>query len=139
MPKLTQTVLRYLEPKPTDKVLDVGCGDGRFTANFISSVDSVLGIDASPSMIETARKAYGDDEQSKTEFRVVDCRYLQEEQEIVNGTWDKVYVYSLLPSPPLSFIQLSFLGMAVSPMPPSTGSSVTNPPASPPFKQSMTP
>lgn len=55
-------------------------------------MDSVLGIDASPSMIETANKLYGGDDKSKAEFRVVDCRYLQQEPQIVNGTWDKVFV-----------------------------------------------
>lgn len=46
-----------------------------------------MGIDASPSMIESARKDYGD---SKAEFRVVDCRYLDKEKDIVDGSWDKV-------------------------------------------------
>ncbi|KAK2758766.1 hypothetical protein FQN54_003458 [Arachnomyces sp. PD_36] len=90
VPQLTQTVLRYLDPKPTEKILDVGCGDGKFTANFLPSVQSVLGIDASPSMIETANKLCGGGGNSKADFRVVDCRYLEQEREIVNGTWDKV-------------------------------------------------
>jgi hypothetical protein len=55
-------------------------------------VGSVLGIDASPSMIETATKLYGGDNNPAAEFRVVDCRHLEQEKEIVNGTWDKVFV-----------------------------------------------
>lgn len=53
---------------------------------------SVLGIDASPSMIDTAKKMYGGGDNPNAEFRVVDCRYLQQERDIVNGTWDKVFV-----------------------------------------------
>lgn len=48
---------------------------------------SVLGIDASLSMIESAKKDYSN---PKTEFRVVDCRYLEKEETIVDGSWDKV-------------------------------------------------
>ncbi|OXV06921.1 hypothetical protein Egran_05318 [Elaphomyces granulatus] len=82
-----QTVLRYLDPQPTDRVLDIGCGDGRFTDNYLPAVAYVLGIDASPSMIDHARKAYGS---PRAEFRIVDCRYLERETSITEGTWDKV-------------------------------------------------
>ncbi|OQE11962.1 hypothetical protein PENFLA_c067G09611 [Penicillium flavigenum] len=85
--KLTGKLLASLDPKPTDKVLDVGCGDGKFTANFLPAIDSVLGIDSSASMIESANKDYAS---SKASFRVVDCRYLEKETSIVNGSWDKV-------------------------------------------------
>lgn len=87
MPKLAGKLLQYLDPKPTEKVLDIGCGDGKFTENFISDIDSVLGIDSSQSMIDSANKDYGS---SKASFRVVDCRYLEKEASIVNGSWDKV-------------------------------------------------
>lgn len=87
VPKLTQKLLQYLEPQPTDRVLDVGCGDGKFTENFLPAIGSVLGIDASPSMIESAKKDYGS---PKAEFRIVDCRYLDKEKDIVDGSWDKV-------------------------------------------------
>lgn len=76
-----------MAPQPTDKVLDVGCGDGKFTENFLPAVASVLGIDASPAMIESAKKDYSS---RKTEFRVVDCRYLEKEGTIVDGSWDRV-------------------------------------------------
>ncbi|OJD13047.1 hypothetical protein AJ78_06439 [Emergomyces pasteurianus Ep9510] len=87
VPKLTQKVLQCLDPQPTDSVLDVGCGDGKFTGSFIPHVGSVLGIDASPSMISSAMQDYGS---ARANFRVVDCRHLDKHLEIVNGTWDKV-------------------------------------------------
>jgi trans-aconitate methyltransferase len=43
---------------PTDRLLDVGCGSGDFTADLAALVPEghVLGIDAQPSMIAEARK-----------------------------------------------------------------------------------
>ena len=87
MPKLTQKVLQYLDPQPSDRILDIGCGDGKFTANFASIVAEVYGIDASPSFIASATKDY---ENAKTRFKVVDCRFLEHDAEAVNGKWDKV-------------------------------------------------
>ncbi|QSS56226.1 S-adenosylmethionine (SAM)-dependent methyltransferase [Histoplasma capsulatum var. duboisii H88] len=87
VPKLAHKVLQYLNPQPTDRVLDVGCGDGKFTSSFIPHIKSVLGVDASPSMISSAKQHYGI---PKADFRVVDCRYLDREQDILNGAWDKV-------------------------------------------------
>ncbi|KAJ6084908.1 hypothetical protein N7499_004537 [Penicillium canescens] len=87
VPKLAGKLLQYLDPKPTDKILDIGCGDGKFTDNFIPAIESVLGIDSSQSMIGSANKDYGS---PKASFRVADCRYLEKETSIVNGSWDKV-------------------------------------------------
>ncbi|RAK95575.1 class I SAM-dependent methyltransferase [Aspergillus ibericus CBS 121593] len=87
VPKLTQTLLRYLDPQPTDRVLDVGCGDGKFTEAFLPAIDYVLGIDSSPAMIESAQKDYVS---AKAEFRVLDCCYLEQESSVANGSWDKV-------------------------------------------------
>ncbi|KAL4883812.1 S-adenosyl-L-methionine-dependent methyltransferase [Aspergillus karnatakaensis] len=87
VPRLTQTLLQYLDPQPTDKVLDIGCGDGKFTAQFIPHVQSVLGIDASPAMIEAANRDF---ESEKAAFRVVDCCHLEQEIGVADGRWDKV-------------------------------------------------
>ncbi|PYH91326.1 S-adenosyl-L-methionine-dependent methyltransferase [Aspergillus ellipticus CBS 707.79] len=93
VPKLTQTLLRYLDPQPTDRVLDVGCGDGKFTELFLPSIAYVLGIDSSPAMIDAANTDY---RSAKAEFRVLDCCYLDREAEglcgggVGEGKWDKV-------------------------------------------------
>ncbi|KAL4815528.1 S-adenosyl-L-methionine-dependent methyltransferase [Aspergillus spinulosporus] len=87
VPKLTQTLLRYLDPQPSDKVLDIGCGDGKFTDLFLPYVSKVLGVDSSPAMIEAAKKDYGSE---KAEFQVLDCCFLEQNSDIANGTWDKV-------------------------------------------------
>ncbi|KAL4935280.1 hypothetical protein BDV06DRAFT_228977 [Aspergillus oleicola] len=92
VPNLTQKLLGYIDPQPTDKILDIGCGDGKFTGLFLSHVQKVLGLDASPAMIEAAERDYGQREDRKAEFRVVDCCHLEREggQEVVGGGWDKV-------------------------------------------------
>jgi ubiquinone/menaquinone biosynthesis C-methylase UbiE len=87
VPKLTQKVLQYLNPQPTDRVLDLGCGDAKFTANYLNSVGEVYGVDASPSLIASASQGYSS---AKARFRVVDCRYLEKDAEAVSGKWDKM-------------------------------------------------
>ena len=80
-------LLEHLDPQPTDRVLDLGCGDGQFTNRFISSAGYVLGVDASPRMIEAAKRDFSG---SNVEFRVLDCCYLEQDPSVSNETWDKV-------------------------------------------------
>lgn len=87
MPNLTQKVLQYLNPQSTDRVLDLGCGDAKFTAKYLDSVAQVYGLDASPSLIAAAKQDHGS---SNAQFKVLDCRHLEEDAEAVHGVWDKV-------------------------------------------------
>ena len=50
--------LDQLVLKATDRVLDIGCGDGAYTRNIIERVPegAVLGIDSSESMLQLARE-----------------------------------------------------------------------------------
>lgn len=49
-----------------------------------------MGVDSSSAMISAAKTLnYGG---ATTDFRVVDCRHLEKEGDIVNGKWDKVYI-----------------------------------------------
>jgi ubiquinone/menaquinone biosynthesis C-methylase UbiE len=55
----SRMVIELAKIKPGDKVLDVGCGTGSLTLTAISYAGTsgeVHGIDASPEMIDTARK-----------------------------------------------------------------------------------
>jgi ubiquinone/menaquinone biosynthesis C-methylase UbiE len=55
----SKMVIRMAKIKSGDKVLDVGCGSGNLTLTakrYAGSSGSVHGIDASPEMIEVARK-----------------------------------------------------------------------------------
>jgi trans-aconitate 2-methyltransferase len=55
-------VLERLELAGDEAVLDAGCGSGRVTALLLERVPNgrVVGVDASPSMIERARERLGD-------------------------------------------------------------------------------
>lgn len=47
--------LELLEPKPRERILDIGCGEGTLTRKMIERGATVLGIDNSPEMIAAAR------------------------------------------------------------------------------------
>jgi trans-aconitate 2-methyltransferase len=63
-----------LDLRDTDRILDLGCGDGTLTAQLAARVPNgcVLGIDASKGMLDTARKH----EATNLEFQVCDIRDL---------------------------------------------------------------
>src|SRR4051794_28155309 len=50
-------VFRELLPRPAGSALDVGCGEGRFPRDLKSWGYSVVGVDASPTLIAYAREA----------------------------------------------------------------------------------
>jgi trans-aconitate methyltransferase len=51
-------VLDLLEPTPDERILDLGCGTGHLTAQIAESGASVIGIDHSEEMIQTALETY---------------------------------------------------------------------------------
>jgi len=48
-------VLEWLDAKPAETVLDLGCGDGQLTQRIASTGASVIGVDASHEMVAAAR------------------------------------------------------------------------------------
>ena len=47
-----------LDPKPGERILDLGCGTGELTAALAARGAAVLGLDSSPDMLAKARRAY---------------------------------------------------------------------------------
>jgi len=47
--------LDLLDPKPGERILDVGCGEGTLTRKMIERGATVLGVDNSPEMVSAAR------------------------------------------------------------------------------------
>jgi SAM-dependent methyltransferase len=56
VPALGQPVLDLLQPRPGERILDLGCGDGVLTEKLVALGARVVGIDNSPHMIAAARQ-----------------------------------------------------------------------------------
>ena len=61
-----------------ERVLDIGCGDGRVTAEIARNLPqgNVTGVDSSPEMIQFARDHFPQQEHSNLSFRLGDARAL---------------------------------------------------------------
>ena len=55
VPALGSAALELLDAQPGEMILDLGCGDGALTAKIMASGARVIGLDASPDMVEAAR------------------------------------------------------------------------------------
>lgn len=53
---LGEPVVALLAPRPGERVLDIGCGDGALTQRLIDAGCEVVGIDASTEMVDAARE-----------------------------------------------------------------------------------
>jgi trans-aconitate methyltransferase len=49
-------ILAWLDPQAGERILDLGCGDGALTLKIAQRGASVLGVDASPSLVAKARE-----------------------------------------------------------------------------------
>ena len=55
VPALGQPVLDLLQPRPGERILDLGCGDGVLTKKLVALGAKAIGIDSSPDMVAAAR------------------------------------------------------------------------------------
>jgi SAM-dependent methyltransferase len=55
VPALGAPALALLAPQPGELILDLGCGDGVLTSRIMAAGARVIGLDASPEMVEAAR------------------------------------------------------------------------------------
>jgi trans-aconitate methyltransferase len=74
--------MQKLDLKGSERVLDIGCGDGKVTAELASHLPAgfVLGVDNSKEMIRLARERYAGRD-SHLQFKVADARRLPFENE----------------------------------------------------------
>ncbi|KAI8092652.1 S-adenosyl-L-methionine-dependent methyltransferase [Halteromyces radiatus] len=69
VPQLGNTILSMLNAQSHERILDVGCGSGELTNDLASQCAQVVGIDASPDMINKANRIRRYD---NTTYHVVD-------------------------------------------------------------------
>ena len=55
VPALGAPVLALLDPRPGERILDLGCGDGVLTERIVAAGAAVIGVDASEDMVAAAR------------------------------------------------------------------------------------
>jgi trans-aconitate 2-methyltransferase len=75
---MAQEVLSLLNLKGTQRVLDVGCGNGKVTAEIASHLPqgAVLGVDSSADMIGFALSHFGPAVRPNLRFEIADARRL---------------------------------------------------------------
>jgi trans-aconitate methyltransferase len=56
VPALGEAVLTLLDPRPSELILDLGCGDGALTEKIAAAGANVIGLDSSAEMVEAARR-----------------------------------------------------------------------------------
>ena len=54
VPALGQGVLDLLAPRPGERILDLGCGDGALTVKLVAAGAEVVGVDMSPDFVAAA-------------------------------------------------------------------------------------
>ncbi|MGA7690518.1 MAG: methyltransferase domain-containing protein, partial [Jiangellales bacterium] len=50
-----ETILGWLDPRPGERILDVGCGTGDLTARLVDSGAQVVGLDSDAAMAQAFR------------------------------------------------------------------------------------
>lgn len=84
--KLAAALLELLEPKPGERILDLGCGTGHLTAQIAAAGAEVVGLDNSPQMVDQARRSF-----PTIRFEVADARMFA-----VAGQFDAVFSNAVL-------------------------------------------
>ena len=54
--ELGAPLIDLLDPRPGERILDLGCGEGALTAKLLDAGAAVVGIDASPEQVAAARE-----------------------------------------------------------------------------------
>ncbi len=83
------TLIRWLEAKPGERILDVGCGDGYYDRLIAKSKAKVIGIDICKRRLSVAQRFYRSE---RTEFIHMDA----EEMSVSEASFDKVISFCAL-------------------------------------------
>ena len=77
--KWARELIERLQLRGDERILDVGCGDGKITAEIARALPrgSAVGVDASQQMIEFANKTFPTSKNPNLEFYVMDARHIE--------------------------------------------------------------
>lgn len=84
-------LMKYVNIKKSDTILDVGCGDGKITAEIAGKARHVCGVDISPSMIDFAKTAFPSDRYKNLKFDLKDAQSLDYSKE-----FDTIFSFTAL-------------------------------------------
>lgn len=88
--KYGESLVEQLDPKPGERILDLGCGTGHLAAQIAKAGAEVVGIDQDPAMIEEARRLY-----PELRFEVADaCEFTLE--SLAAAPFDAVFSNAVL-------------------------------------------
>ncbi|MEL6502316.1 MAG: class I SAM-dependent methyltransferase, partial [Cyanobacteria bacterium J06623_1] len=81
--KWARSLTKDLNLSKYRSILDVGCGDGKITADFAATLPQsrIVGVDASSEMIAYAQEKYSKNEYPNLSFNCVDGRSLEFDSE----------------------------------------------------------
>lgn len=73
--KWARELIKKLNLQGTEDILDLGCGDGKVTAEIANSLSSgsVVGVDNSSSMIKLAAEEYSNNQYPNLSFKEMDA------------------------------------------------------------------
>lgn len=75
VPAYGEDVLAWLKPVPGERILDLGCGDGTLTAKLVEAGATVVGVDASPDFVVSARDKGIDAHEGRGEALQFDAQF----------------------------------------------------------------
>jgi SAM-dependent methyltransferase len=81
-----------LNPRPGQRLLDIGCGTGPTTvrlAKMIGPDGTITGVDISPSMVDAARRRAADAEVDNATFAVADAQVADLGVEVLDGVFSQ--------------------------------------------------
>lgn len=84
VPALGGAALDWLRPRPGERILDLGCGDGTLTRKLVEAGAVVVGVDSAPDMVRAARE------------RGIDARRLDARTLPFDGEFDAVFSNAVL-------------------------------------------
>lgn len=77
--ELGRPVVALLAPRPGERILDLGCGDGALTVALVEAGARVVGVDSSPEQVAAARA------------KGIDARVMDGERLDFDGAFDAVF------------------------------------------------